>query len=85
MAHHKSAIKRIKTSQKQNRRNVSYKSRMKTAIKKVLGIKDKDAVQSEVRKAYKLLDQLAAKGIIHKNKVANKKSKLARYANKLAV
>ena len=84
MAHHKSAKKRIRTSWKQNRSNVSYKSEMKTAIKRVLSIKDKEAIQKEMRDTYALLDKLAAKRIIHKNKAANKKSKLARYANSLA-
>ena len=84
MAHHKSAIRRVKTSWKQNRRNVSYKTIMKNSIKKVLSIKDKEAVQEELKKTYALLDKLAANGIIHKNKAANKKSKLAKYANSLA-
>ncbi len=84
MAHHKSAVKRIKTSANQNRRNVSYKSVMKTSIKKVLSITDKAVVQEELKKTTALLDKLAAKGIIHRNKAANKKAKLARYANKLA-
>jgi small subunit ribosomal protein S20 len=83
MAHHQSAEKRIRTSWKQNRRNVSYKSVMKNSIKRVLNIKDKEAIQEELNKTYALLDKLAAKGIIHKNKAANKKSKLARYANSL--
>ena len=63
---------------------MSYKSEMKTAIKRVLSIKDKEAIQKEMRDTYALLDKLAAKRIIHKNKAANKKSKLARYANSLA-
>ena len=83
MAHHKSAIKRIRTSWKENRRNVSYKSEMKTAIKKVLSIKDKETIQQELKDTNALLDKLAAKKIIHKNKAANQKSKLARYANSL--
>ena len=84
MAHHKSAIKRVKTSWKQNRRNVSYKTIMKNSMKKLLSIKDKDTVQEELKKTYALFDKLAANGIIHKNKAANKKSKLAKYANSLA-
>ena len=84
MAHHKSTEKRIRTSWKQNRRNVSYKSEMKTAIKKVLSIKDKEAIQNELKDTCALLDKLAAKRIIHKNKAANQKSRLARYANSLA-
>jgi small subunit ribosomal protein S20 len=84
MAHHKSALKRIKTSWKQNRRNVSYKSEMKSSIKNLLSIKDKETVQVELKKTYALLDKLAAKKIIHKNKAANKKSQLTRYANSIS-
>jgi len=84
MAHHKSTQKRIRTSWKQNRRNVSYKSLMKTSIKKVLNATDKEAAQQQLQKTYALLDKLAAKKVIHKNKAANKKAKLARYANSLA-
>lgn len=84
MAHHKSAEKRIRTSWKQNRRNVSYKSEMKTAIKNVLSITDKEAIQKELKNSSALLDKLAAKRIIHKNKAAHQKSRLARHANSLA-
>ncbi len=84
MAHHKSALKRIKTNWKQNRRNVSYKSEMKTAIKRVLIIDDKETIQEELNKTYALLDKLAARRIIHKNKAANQKSRLAKHANSLA-
>ena len=83
MAQHKSTEKRIRTSWKQNRRNVSYKSEMKTAIKKVLNIEDKEVIQKELKDTYALLDKLAAKRIIHKNKAANQKSRLARHANSL--
>jgi len=84
MAHHKSAIKRAKTNLKQNQRNTSYRSMLKTRVKKVLSTNDKNAIQGELNKAYALVDKLAAKGIIHKNKAANKKSKLARYASSLS-
>jgi len=83
MAHHKSAIKRIETNAKQNRRNISYKSLLKTSIKKVLNITDKETIQVELKKTNSLLDKLAAKRIIHKNKAANQKSRLAKHANSL--
>ncbi len=83
MAHHLSAIKRAKTNLVQKRRNTIYKSMLKTKLKKVLSIKDKAAIQEELKSAYALVDKLAAKGIIHKNKAANKKSKLIHYANSL--
>ncbi|MDZ7263097.1 MAG: 30S ribosomal protein S20 [candidate division KSB1 bacterium] len=83
MAHHLSAIKRAKISLVQKRRNTIYKSMLKTKMKKVLSIKDKNVIQEELKSAYSLVDKLAAKGIIHKNKAANKKSKLTQYANSL--
>ncbi len=84
MAHHKSAKKRIVLSRKQNRYNVSYKSMMKTTLKKVRSITDKNEIQTELQKAYSILDKLVTKGVIHKNKAANQKSKLAKYANSLS-
>ncbi|NOZ61439.1 MAG: 30S ribosomal protein S20 [Calditrichaeota bacterium] len=84
MAHHKSAKKRIVLSKKQNRYNVSYKSMMKSTLKKVRATTDKEAIGKELQSAYSILDKLVSKGIIHKNKAANKKSKLAKYANSLS-
>ena len=84
MPHHKSTKKRMRLSWKQNRYNVSYKSLMKNTIKKVKSITDKEAIQEELKKAYSLLDKLVSKGIIHKNKAANHKSKLAKHANSLS-
>jgi len=84
MAHHKSAIKRVRTSQQQNKRNVSYKSALKTATKKVLSTLEKDTAQAELRKTTSMLDKLVIKGIIHKNKAANQKSRLTKHVNNLA-
>ncbi len=83
MPHHKSTIKRVQTNKKENLKNMSYKSLLKTSIKKVLDITDKEAIQQELQTTYSLLDKLAAKNIIHKNKAANQKSRLAKYANSL--
>jgi len=54
---------------------------MKTAIKRVHAAENKERAQAELRKAITLLDRLAAKGIIHKNNAANRKSKLTRFVN----
>lgn len=83
MPHHKSTIKRVRTNKKENLKNMGYKSLLKTSIKKVLDITDKEAIQQELQMTYSLLDKLAAKNIIHKNKAANQKSRLAKYANSL--
>ena len=84
MPQHKSCEKRVKTNLKSNRRNVSYKTQMKSSIKKLRSITDKEVIQDELKKTYSLLDKLASKKIIHKNKAANQKAKLAKYANSLA-
>ncbi|OQX94924.1 30S ribosomal protein S20 [candidate division KSB1 bacterium 4572_119] len=83
MPHHKSTKKRVILSWKQNRYNLAYKTKMKSMIKKVRSITDKDLIQEELKNAYSLLDKLVSKGIIHKNKAANQKSKLAKYAGSL--
>jgi small subunit ribosomal protein S20 len=57
---------------------------MRRAIKRVRSSSDKTKALSELKKTVKLLDQLAAKGVIHRNKAANDKSKLTRLVNKLS-
>jgi len=83
MAQHKSAEKRARISKRRSVRNTVWKSKMRTAIKRVRSTTEKDKALVELRKTAKLLDQLAAKGIIHKNKAANNKSSLTRFVNTL--
>jgi small subunit ribosomal protein S20 len=56
---------------------------MRTAVKKVRSLRDREKASTELRKTVKLLDQLAAKGVIHKNKAANTKSALTKFVNTL--
>ena len=56
---------------------------MRSAIKRVRSIKDKEKAHAELLKTVKLLDQLAAKGIIHRNKAAHNKSRLTKLVNTL--
>jgi small subunit ribosomal protein S20 len=56
---------------------------MTTAVKKVRSAKGKDEAAAALAKIHKLLDQLAAKGIIHKNNAANKKSRLTKHVNSM--
>ena len=77
----KSAIKRVKISEKQAKRNSAYKSRVKTFIKKfenALNTEDKDVVEQHYRQCVSALDKAAQKGILAKNTVARKKSLLAK-------
>ncbi len=84
MAHHKSALKRIRQAEKRRLRNKAYKGMMKTAIKKVRLAESKEQAVEALHRAYAILDKLVSKGIIAKNKAANKKSRLARLVNKMA-
>ena len=80
----KSAKKRVLVSEANYQRNKSYRSALKTALKKAdaaIEAKSADAADT-VKVAVKKLDQAGAKGIMHKNAVARKKSQLANRLNK---
>jgi len=81
MAQHASAAKQARQAKRRRMHNKHYQSLMKTMIKKVRGAKQKDEAQKVLRQTVKLLDKLAAKGIIHSNNAANQKSKLTRFVN----
>lgn len=83
MAQHASAAKQARQALRRRIRNLRYKSLIKTMIKKVRTTKEKDKAQEVLRRTVKLLDELAAKGIIHHNRAANQKSKLTRLVNAL--
>jgi len=80
---HKSAQKQARQAARRRDRNKLYKAKIRTAIKKVLATTSKETAQTELKSAIALLDRVAAKGIIHKNKAANQKSRLSRYVNSL--
>ncbi len=80
----KSAKKRVLVSEVNYQRNRSYRSALRTALKKAdaaIEAKSADAAET-VKVAVKKLDQAQAKGIMHKNAVARKKSQLANRLNK---
>jgi small subunit ribosomal protein S20 len=83
MAHHKSALKRIETNVRDAEKNKAYLSALKTQLKKVRSAKSKDEAVIQFKSAASQLDKLVKKGIIHKNKAANQKSRLAVVVNKL--
>lgn len=80
----KSQKKRVKTNEKRRAYNSSFKSSMRTAIKKVktsVEAGNKDEATLDLNLAYKKLDKAQSKGILHKNNVARKKSQLAALVN----
>ena len=80
MANIKSAKKRVKVIQTKTLRNKMIKSSLKTAIKKADAAEAANK-EAAVRAAIKKVDQACAKGILHKNTAARKKSQLARKLN----
>lgn len=84
MAQHKSAIIRIRTSEKARLQNRNYKSQMRTAIKNLRSLDKKEEAEPVYKNVSSLLDKLACKGIIHPNNAANKKSRLAHFVANLS-
>lgn len=87
MANIKSQIKRIKTAEKARLRNRAVRSELKTCVKRVQAAViagDKAAADAAVSLCYKKLDKAAAKGVIHKNQAANRKSNLMQLVNTVA-
>ncbi len=80
MANIKSQIKRNKTNEKRRLRNKAARSEIKTRVKVALAAnaESPEQAQDALRTAIKRLDKAAARGIIHKNQAANRKSKLMR-------
>ena len=88
MPHTSSAKKRLRQNVKRRLRNRNVKKEIKTHVKAVLtaGAETSgDQLRDAVRLAVKKLDQAAAKGVVHRNLVARKKSQLAKLLNKTKV
>lgn len=84
MANHKSALKRIRQSAVRRLRNRYQYKTTRTMIKRLRNTTSKSEATVMMPKVFSLLDRLAKRNIIHKNKASNQKSKLARFVNKLA-
>ena len=83
MANHKSAIKRIRQEKTRTLHNKYYAKTMRNAVRKLRALTDKEEAVKLYPAVQKMLDKLAKTNIIHKNKAANLKSKLALHVNKL--
>ena len=78
MANHKSALKRLRANEKKRLRNRYQLVSTRTFVKKLKNTEDKAEAQELFKKVTSMLDRLAKKNIIHKNKASNNKSKLAK-------
>ena len=83
MAHHKSALKRIRQSEKRRVHNKYYAKTTRNAIKTLRNTTDKEEAAKLYPEVVSMIDKLAKRNIIHKNKASNLKSQLAGQVNQL--
>ena len=83
MANHKSSVKRIRQTKTKTLHNKYYAKTMRNAVRKCRSTTDKEECVKQLPVIQKMLDKLAKRNIIHKNKAANIKSSLALHVNKL--
>ena len=81
MAHHKSAKKRIRSSEKKRIENRYYAKTMRNALRDFRALEDKAVATERLPKMVSIIDKLAKRSVIHKNKAANLKSKLMKQVN----
>lgn len=83
MANHKSAIKRIRSNDAKRVRNRYHAKTMRNAMRRFRALTSKEEAVVELPKMVSMIDSLAKKSVIHKNKAGNLKSKLTKLANSL--
>ena len=87
MANSKSAEKRARQATVRRANNVTQRSKVRTSIKRVVAAVqsgEKDQAAAALREATPVIDAMARKGIIHRNKAARQKSRLAKRVKALA-
>ena len=83
MANHKSSIKRIRSNDAKRIRNRYYAKTMRNALKNFRELTEKSIAAEKLPKMLSMIDRLAKKSVIHKNKAGNLKSKLMKKVNTL--
>ncbi len=84
MANHDSSKKRIRQTIKRRLHNRYYEKSARNAVRRLRRMTNVEEAKAEYIKVSAMLDRLASKKTISKNKASNLKSKLARHINKLA-
>jgi small subunit ribosomal protein S20 len=78
MANHKATEKDVRQAAKRRDRNRYYGKTTRNAIREIRGLKDEKAYDEQLPLTISMIDKLAKRGVIHKNKASNLKSKLAK-------
>ena len=84
MANHKATKKDVRQSVKRRERNRYYGKTTRNAIRDLKAISEKAAAGEQLPEVISMIDKLAKRGVIHKNKASNLKSKLSKRVNTLA-
>ena len=84
MANHKSSLKRIRQTQKKRLHNRFYHKTTRNAVRILRALTDAKEAATQLPVVSAMLDKLAKRNIIHKNKAANLKSSLAKHVNGLS-
>jgi small subunit ribosomal protein S20 len=84
MANHKSSIKRIRSNEAKRLLNKYQHKTTRNAVRKLRGLQNKTEAAALLPVVVRMLDKLAKRNIIHKNKASNLKSGLQVYVNALA-
>jgi small subunit ribosomal protein S20 len=84
MANHSATRKDVRQSSKRNERNRYHGKTTRNAIRDLKAIDVKASASEKIPEVLSMIDKLAKRGIIHKNKAANLKSKLTKNVNSLA-
>lgn len=84
MANHKATKKDVRQSAKRRERNRYYGKTTRNAIRDLKEVSDKAAAGKELPEVISMIDRLAKRGVIHKNKASNLKSKLSKRVNAIA-
>ena len=83
MANHQSSLKRIRANETKRLANRYYSKTMRNALRDIRAISDKGEATSKLANMTSMIDKLAKRGMIHKNKAANLKSGLMKHINAL--
>ena len=84
MANHPSALKRIRQNETRRLHNRYFQKSMRNAVRKFRTLEDKKEANEQLPKLYAMIDKLSKRNMIHKNKAANLKSSITRFANSLS-
>jgi len=84
MANHSATKKDVRQSAKRNERNRYYGKTTRNAIRDIRSLEEKKAASDKLPAVASMIDKLAKRGTIHKNKASNLKRKLALKVNALS-